>query len=192
MIAASGVFALIAGVSIGYEFGKQTLLPVLANRNIVIDTLRHDLEEAKESLQQVPATVAQYVPPPAIEAQVDEGDDNSVLLEYSLPKRGENYCRGDLLTLSWKADAKHADEVRVSVNAPFPMKPIADVPVTWNEAGAEGEGTVHWEVGTGRSDDQAMNIPDGALYRISMDVLDHGTIVGSADSELFAITTCQG
>lgn len=117
----------------------------------------------------------------------------AVIIVTSLPVEGQRLCRNSNVAFSWEADAAHVDEVRFSVNAPMPVNSILDAPVSYNETGDTGRGSIDWKVGTVSSTgSQTMDFPDGDLYRIHVDALYHGTVVYGVDSGTFAVDTCQG
>ena len=178
------VLALLVGGYVGSIYQKQADGAVVANKDALIVSTQQELAAQQEATKATSTPSAQVGPTPAKQPPP--------ITIFSLPKGGDRPCRDDMLTLSWKADPSRLDEVRIWINSPFPSSPLADVPVSWNETGAIGEGSVNWKVGDAVVGITHMQIPDGELYRIHIDAFKNGVVVSKQDSGLFAIDTCTG
>lgn len=179
------VAALIIGLCLGAWGGvyyqQQTDRAVIAEKDSLLMQMQQAL--AQQSAPDAPTPVA--------------GATQAVLRPIaitfsSLPREGDRVCRDTPLTLSWVGDPSQVDEVVVTVNAPFPASPIADVPLMYNERGIPGQGTATWTVGSAMIGQSAMNIPDGDLYHLTVTALYKGAQVYTQDSGTFAIDTCKG
>lgn len=135
-------------------------------------------------LQEQLLMTAEAVPPP-------ESPTLDAFGPTVLPKMGDRFCRGEPLTVVWNVN-EIVDEVRVTINAPFPAAPIIDAPATWNELGMKGRGDVTWTVGEVKMGTSKTDLPDGELYRITMEALSGGKKIGSVESGTFSVETCQG
>lgn len=182
----------MVGIGVGYAFEHRVATMTLANRDRVIESLRQDVAAAEADkqaeIQRVKKEMLQMV------AEVQTSTPTASVEAFGptvLPKKGDRFCRGDELTVIWNVN-EIVDEVRVWVNTPFPSQPIIDAPATWNELGVTGRGDVTWTVGEAKVGTTKMDIPDGELYRINIDALSGGKVVGTQESGNFTIETCQG
>jgi hypothetical protein len=113
------------------------------------------------------------------------------LITLKAPVEGAVLCRGSNLEVDWQASST-VDEVLINVADTLPASPFGQFPATWNESGTKGMGVLHWTVGTYELSNNTFDYPDGNDYRIHIDAMRNGQVVGSADSGLFTIQTCQG
>lgn len=213
-VAFFSILALAAGAAGGYFYERDELQAVIAIKEIVINDLRTEIAQYRplqgtgtttvtiEEVKDAEATV-RAPGKGGKSAGVDTGatstplfptfaTENAVIHVANLPKKGQRLCRGEQLEISWAVDPLHADEIRIGINSPVPIAPLFNVPATWNETGTDGEGVVHWKIGSAKANEKEVKIPDGELYRISVYVYNNGEVVDTKDSGLFAIDTCEG
>lgn len=184
-LVASIVLSLVIGAAGGAWYQEKSNAKVIADRDAQILTLQAQFSAMGSARTDASAPTPDDVP----SVSIPQRPSITVLL----PKKDDRLCRGEIYTFAWQADTKYVDEVRISINAPFPAAPIADVPVTYNESGIRGDGSIEWRVGSANSGmPQLSNLPDGDLYRIQIDALNKGSTIYSLNSGTFAIDTCQG
>lgn len=182
------VTALLLGTFIGSVYQSRTTSDSLASKDSIIIALQNEI--AKKNVPGALAS-APTVTPPSVTHEY--ASNSSVFTEVSLFAQGARFCRGTMMPLSWRADTTRADQVRVTLDASLPLSPLADVPVSWNETGEKGYGTVEWVVGIGSFGmDQRVSLPDGETYRIRYEALKGGRVIETKDSGLFGIQTCEG
>lgn len=175
------IAALGIGVYGGMYYQKQTDAVLIADREMAITNLRQALTmQASTTSQSQNAQIPQ------------SATVSSPIVMFALPKKNDRLCRDDMLTFSWKADPSRVDQVVITINTPFPSSPLGDVPVSWNETGALGEGSVDWKIGDATVGTVHMQIPDGELYRIHVEAFQKGKVISKQDSGSFAIDTCKG
>lgn len=179
-VVVAAIVALLVGAYGGVLFQKRIDDVTIAGKDSVIVGMQNTIASLQASQLSVATSTAASSP------------QSPLITVFSLPKDADRLCRDNRTTFTWKADAKRVDEVRISINAPFPASPIADVPVSYNETGVIGQGTVNWKIGDAVMGTSHFAIPDGDLYRIHIDALRNGAVVDSQDSGTFAIDTCRG
>ncbi len=181
LIAAVSVIALGIGAYAGMYYQKTLDAQIIQEKEASVINLQQAL--AYQVSQEVNSTLP---------AAPDAAPQDPIIRSLNLPKVGDRLCRNTVYTVKWKVDATRAENIRIWVDAMMPTSPLIDAPVTWNESGIRGEGSVDWKIGTTEVGTSVQDLPDGELYRIKVDLVKGGTVIEHRSSGLFAVDTCEG
>ena len=181
LLSAVGLVALGVGAYVGMYYQKSSDAQIIQEKEATMINLQQALAYQLSQQENSPM-------PAAPDATLQD----PIIRSLNLPKAGDRLCRNTVYTVKWKVDAARAENIRIWVDAMMPTSPLIDAPVTWNESGFKGEGSVDWKVGTTEVGTSVQDLPDGELYRIKVDLVKGGVVIEHRSSGLFAVDTCEG